>query len=110
MIGLVTLPRSIGGGVFPPFAALASSIFRAFSLSLLSRVDMIPSLGGLPGPRFLGGGGKPSGVTKGSGTLGETVLFVVKVILVLVLPVREGEMLLSCSFEVGEVLRWGTGL
>lgn len=110
IMGFGGFPRIIGGGVLPPLAAFASASFCAFSLSLLSRVDMIPSLGGRPGPRFLGGTGWPSGPMIGSAVGGVGLSDVSKVILVLVFPVRDGETLRSCSFEVDEVLLCIAGL
>lgn len=104
MGGLGNLPLRFGGGVVPPFAALASASLSAFSLSRRSLVDMMPSFGGRPGPRLRGGKGWPSGPIERSGIIAAGLGPVVRVILVLVLPDREGDMLLSCSFEVKEVL------
>lgn len=40
-----------GGGVTPPLASRFAAIFCSLANSALSRLDMIPSLGGRPGPR-----------------------------------------------------------
>lgn len=40
-----------GGGVIPPLASRLAAIFCSRASSARSRLDMIPSLGGRPGPR-----------------------------------------------------------
>jgi hypothetical protein len=42
--------RTRGGGVTPPLASRLAAIFCSLANSALSRLDMIPSLGGRPGP------------------------------------------------------------
>jgi hypothetical protein len=49
-----------GGGVTPPFASRLAASFCSRANSARSRLDIIPSLGGLPGPRRRAGGCCPS--------------------------------------------------
>lgn len=56
VVVLPALGRFSGGGVTPPLASRLAASFCSLANSARSRLDMMPSLGGRPGPRRRTGG------------------------------------------------------